>query len=57
MGGAGIESAQAILGHKTPSMTQRYAHFSKDHLLRAIRVLDRRLDTPMDTSSKEESAK
>jgi len=32
------------VGHKTLAMTERYAHLSDDHLLEAVRTLDREVE-------------
>lgn len=36
MSGVGLEVIQALLGHKTPSMTLRYAHLSPDYLRASV---------------------
>lgn len=36
MAGIPLKAVGEILGHKTPSMTARYAHFSREHLKRAV---------------------
>lgn len=40
MGGVDLYSTGQILGHKTPRMTQRYAHLSPGHLAKAVGTLD-----------------
>ncbi|MDF2550596.1 MAG: integrase family protein [Chlamydiales bacterium] len=36
MGGATQGELMAILGHRSPTMTRRYAHYSQDHLLTVL---------------------
>jgi hypothetical protein len=36
MNGATQGELMEILGHRTPAMTRRYAHFSKEHISRVI---------------------
>lgn len=38
-----------ILGHKTPRMTQRYAHLSPDYMAVAVGKLDRLMDDVLPT--------
>jgi integrase len=40
MRGAPLYSVGAILGHKTPRMTQRYAHLSPEYLQGTVALLD-----------------
>lgn len=40
MKGGNIYDLQKILGHSSMDMTQRYAHLSPDHLIRAINVVN-----------------
>src|SRR5262245_20355262 len=40
MRGADLRSVQELMGHKTLTMTLRYAHLSTEHRLAAVRVLD-----------------
>ena len=51
-GGATLFEVQNVLGHSTPTMTQRYAHLQADHLRKAVSVLDRKLNSskPRSTS-------
>jgi integrase len=39
--GVDLYKVQRLLGHKTPSMTQRYAHHCPDSLRDGVAVLDR----------------
>lgn len=39
MAGVPLITIGAILGHKTPAMTQRYSHLSEGHLLDAVNAL------------------
>jgi site-specific recombinase XerD len=41
MRGADIRSVQELMGHKTLTMTLRYAHLSTDHRIAVVRLLDR----------------
>jgi hypothetical protein len=40
MRGADLRSVQELMGHKTLTMTLRYAHLSTEHRLAAVRLLD-----------------
>jgi integrase len=40
MNGAGLKDVQEILGHKTMSMTMRYAHLSQEHKKKAVNLLN-----------------
>jgi site-specific recombinase XerD len=40
MKGVDLKTAQTLMGHKTISMTARYAHLSAQHLDAAIEKLD-----------------
>lgn len=39
--GVPLYEVQAMLGHSTPAMTQRYAHLAPDHLRKATAAIDR----------------
>jgi len=41
MEGASLYAVGQILGHKTPRMTQRYAHLSPEYMAGAVGKLDR----------------
>jgi len=43
-GSVGLFEAQNVLDYSTPVMTQRYAHLQPDHLRKAVRALDRKLN-------------
>ena len=40
MGGVDLYAVGQLLGHKTPRMTQRYAHLSPDYMAGAMSKLD-----------------
>jgi site-specific recombinase XerD len=40
MRGVDLYRVQILMGHKTPAMTLRYAHFSPEHLRAAVATLD-----------------
>ena len=40
MRGKGQRAVQELLGHKTPAMTARYSHLSKQYLREAVESLD-----------------
>jgi integrase len=49
--GRSLYEVQRILGHSTPTMTQRYAHLEPEHPRDAVDALDaamRGVDTPVD---------
>ncbi len=40
MAGASLKDVQEILGHKTMTMTLRYAHLSQEHTKKAVNLLN-----------------
>ena len=40
MRGAGLKDVQEILGHKTMTMTMRYAHLSQEHKRKAVNLIN-----------------
>jgi hypothetical protein len=40
MEGASLKEAQELLGHKTMTMTLRYAHLSQEHKKKAVNLLN-----------------
>ena len=40
MAGVDLYRVQTLMGHKTPTMTLRYAHLSRQHLRAAFALLD-----------------
>jgi len=57
MAGVDIKTVQELLGHATLTMTMRYTHLASDHRTRAIKALDKALqtDTKTDTVGNSES--
>ncbi|HEY3998663.1 MAG TPA: site-specific integrase [Candidatus Xenobia bacterium] len=51
MKGADLYTVQKLLGHKTPSMTQRYAHLAPKHQLDAVNKLERPATTTTKTAT------
>lgn len=52
MEGVDLYVGGKILDHKTPRMTQRYAHLSPDYMARAVKldgIMSGMLPTPMDS--------
>jgi site-specific recombinase XerD len=45
MAGVDLRTVGAILGHKDPKVTQRYAHLAPEHLKEAMEKLDYGSDT------------
>jgi integrase len=45
MSGATQGELMAILGHRSPSMTRRYAHFSQEHLRKLLERTENKLNT------------
>ena len=50
--GASLYAVGKIVGHSAATMTERYGHLADSHLADAVRVLDRPVDTPVDTCPK-----
>jgi integrase len=50
MNGATQGELMAILGHKSPQMTRRYAHYSQDHLRAILEKSNHKLTKKEDTS-------
>ncbi len=48
MAGIPLATVSKLLGHKSLSMTMRYAHLSPKHMTAAVRVLDRQTSTSLD---------
>ena len=44
-----LTTVMNLMGHKSMTMTLRYAHLSPAHLKDAVAVLDDYVDTPVDT--------
>lgn len=53
--GKDLYKVQRLLGHKTPSMTQRYAHHYPESLRDAVEVLDKRVTILSQLGSQEDS--
>jgi len=43
MGGVDITTVSKLLGHKSLTMTLRYAHLAPSHLVKAVEILDRQI--------------
>jgi hypothetical protein len=50
MKGVDLRTVKELMGHKTLTMTLRYAHLSSPHLHEAVQRLSRPTDTTTDTS-------
>jgi len=46
MGGVPLPTVSDLMGHKSITMTMRYAHLSPTHRLEAIQSLDKNLTNP-----------
>ena len=51
MGGVDITTVKELLGHKTLTMTLRYAHLAPSHKVNAVRVLEEELGTAKEDST------
>ncbi len=51
MGGVDITTVKELLGHKTLTMTLRYAHLAPSHKVNAVGVLEEELGTVTEDSS------
>ncbi len=51
MGGVDITTVKELLGHKTLTMTLRYAHLAPSHKVNAVKVLEEELGTVREDSS------
>lgn len=58
MKGTDLRTVQDLMGHKTITMTQRYAHLSPEHQREAVQRLadEESTDTKTDTTKKQEAA-
>jgi integrase len=54
--GATLFEVQNVLGHSTPAMTQRYAHLQPGHLRKAVRSLDKKLNSSKPRSASEKAS-
>jgi len=52
MEGADITAVKELLGHKTLSMTMRYAHLAPNHKVKAVALLDKLHDKNMTIQEK-----
>ena len=57
MADVGLRTVQELLGHQSAAMTQRYAHLSPEHQLRAVRKLDSGRATATRTATSPDDAK
>jgi site-specific recombinase XerD len=56
MQGVDLYAVGQILGHKTPRMTQRYAHLSPDYMATAVSKLDKIMALAASNTNASESA-
>lgn len=56
MSGVDINTTRELLGHKDIGMTLKYVHLSPEHKQRAVDILGKRMDTPMDTQAISETS-
>ena len=57
MAGQDITTVKELLGHKTLTMTLRYAHLAPSHKVKAVEVLDSILNDKVCNSVPEETPK
>jgi len=56
MAGVDITTVKELLGHKTLTMTLRYAHLAPSHKVKAVEILDRSLTSALQKMHKKEGA-
>ena len=56
MSGVDLNTIRELLGHADLKTTLIYAHLSKDHKLRAVKILDTKIDTAFKPKQQAESA-